>query len=79
MRADAALIAEINALLEVKMRAGESATSPRWPDIHAFIEAELAHNAAEPVQTLPAPGQAALDDFLYQTVLRTDPAFAARA
>ena len=38
---DAALIAEINALLEVKMRAGEAATSPRWPGIHAFIEAEL--------------------------------------
>lgn len=79
VRADAALIAEINALLEVKMRAGESATSPRWPGIHSFIETELARNAAEPVQALPTPGQAALDDFLYQSVLRTDPAFAARA
>jgi len=67
---DATLIAEINALLEVKMRAGEAATSPRWPGIHAFIEAELARNAAEPVQPLPVPGHAALDDLLHDTVLR---------
>lgn len=68
--ADAALIAEINALLEVKMRAGESAISPRWPGIHAFIEAELARNASEPVQALPAAGQAPLDAMLFDTVLR---------
>ena len=68
--ADAALVAEINALLEVKMRAGEAATSPRWPGIHAFIEAELARNAAEPVQPLPVPGHAALDTLLHDTVLR---------
>jgi len=37
----------------VKMRAGEAATSPRWPGIHAFIEAELAANAAEPITPLP--------------------------
>lgn len=68
--ADAALVAEINALLEVKMRAGEAATSPRWPGIHAFIEAELARNAAEPVQPLPVPGHGALDALLHDTVLR---------
>ncbi len=62
---DAALVDEINALLEVKMRAGEAATSPRWPCIHAFIEAELARNAAEPVH-----GHAALDALLHDTVLR---------
>lgn len=67
---DAALIAEINALLEVKMRAGEAATSPRWLGIHAFIEAELARNAAEPVQALPVHGSAALDALLYDTVLQ---------
>lgn len=67
---DAALVDEINALLEVKMRAGEAATSPRWPGIHAFIEAELARNAAEPVQPLPVPGHAALDALLHDTVLR---------
>ena len=68
--ADAALVAEINALLEVKMRAGEAATSPRWPGIHAFIETELARNAAEPVQPLPVPGNAPLDVLLHDTVLR---------
>ena len=69
---DAPLISEINALLEVKMRAGEAATSPRWLGIHAFIEAELARNAAEPVQALPVPGTAALDALLYDTVLQYD-------
>lgn len=66
--ADAALIAEINALLEVKMRAGEAATSPRWPGIHAFIESELARNAAEPVTPLPTSATTALDAFLHDTV-----------
>jgi len=67
---DAALIGEINALLEVKMRAGEAATSPRWPGIHAFTESELAANAAQPVTPLPQSEQAGLDAFLYETVLR---------
>ncbi len=71
--ADAALITEINALLEVKMRAGEAATSPRWPGIHAFIQSELARNAVEPVQVLPPAGQAPLDAVLFDTVLRFDP------
>ncbi|MGS5089681.1 nucleotidyltransferase domain-containing protein [Hydrogenophaga sp. A37] len=71
--ADSALIAEINALLEVKMRAGEAATSPRWPGIHAFIEAELARNAAEPVQALPPAGQVPLDAMLFDSVLRYEP------
>ncbi|WP_027015639.1 nucleotidyltransferase domain-containing protein [Comamonas composti] len=77
--ADAVLIAEINALLEVKMRAGESATSPRWQGIHAFIEAELLRNAAEPVPALPIAGQAALDAFLHDTVLRMHSASEAKA
>lgn len=67
-------LSEINALLAVKMRAGEAATGPRWPGIHAFIEAELARNAAEPVQALPAAGQAPLDAMLFDTVLRFDTA-----
>ena len=71
--ADAALIAEINALLEVKMRAGEAATSPRWPGIHAFIESELARNAQEPVQALPTRGAALLDAMLFETVMRFAP------
>jgi hypothetical protein len=69
---DAALIAEINALLEVKMRAGEAATSPHWPGIHAFIEAELAANAAEPITPLPSADGSGLDAFLHETVLRFD-------
>ena len=68
--ADAALIDEINALLEVKMRAGEAATGPRWPAVHAFIEAELAANAASPVQPGPTPDPTPLDAFLHDTVLR---------
>lgn len=74
---DEALIAEINALLEVKMRAGEAATSPRWPGIHAFIEAELAANAAEPVTPLPSADDSGLDAFLCETVLRFDKSEAA--
>jgi uncharacterized protein len=65
---DAALIAEINRLLEVKMRAGEAATSPRWDGIHAFILAELevaqAHAPAAPRQR----DGAELDAFLRQAV-----------
>ena len=70
---DAALIADINALLEVKMRAGEAATSPRWPGIHHFIETELARIAAEPVLPQPAKGGAELDRLLHDTVLRHSP------
>lgn len=72
--ADAALIAEINALLEVKMRASEAATSARWPCIHAFIEAELERNAQQPVQALPVPGHAGLDALLHDIVLSHSPA-----
>lgn len=72
---DAALIAEINALLEVKMRAGEAATSPRWPGIHAFIEAELARNAIEHVQPLPMAGNADLDSLLHDMVMHFDPRY----
>lgn len=74
---DATLIEEINALLEVKMRAGEAATSPRWPGIHAFIESELAANAAEPVTPLPQADGTGLDAFLCETVLRFDAAASA--
>ena len=74
---DTALIEEINALLEVKMRAGEAATSPRWPGIHAFIESELAANAAEPVTPLPQADGTGLDAFLCETVQRFDAAASA--
>jgi uncharacterized protein len=65
---DAALIAEINGLLEVKMRAGEAATSPRWEGTHAFILAKLeAAQASSP--TVPhKPDAAELDAFLRDAV-----------
>ena len=71
---DRALIDEINALLEVKMRAGEAATSPRWNGIHAFIETELARAQAEAVTQSRPADMRALDAFLHDAVLHFDPA-----
>lgn len=39
---DAALLQELNALLDKKMRAGESATSAPWNGVQAFLDRELA-------------------------------------
>jgi predicted nucleotidyltransferase len=63
------LIDEINKLLEVKMRAGESATSPRWEAIHAFIlrEVELAEANSPPA--VERPSAAELDELLRNCVL----------
>jgi uncharacterized protein len=61
---DAALIDEINRLLEVKMRAGEAATSPRWEGIHAFILAELEAAQAYSPNTAPKLAASGLDDLL---------------
>ena len=69
---DRAVLDEVNALLAVKMRAGESATSPRWVGIHAFIEAELAEAMAHvPGEGLKADGDA-LDQYLREAVLHFD-------
>jgi predicted nucleotidyltransferase len=67
---DPALLAEINRLLDIKMRAGEAATSPRWKGLHAFIESELATAEAHPPDDGP-PGSdpAALDAFLAQILM----------
>jgi uncharacterized protein len=65
---DAALMAEINRLLEVKMRAGEAATSPRWEGIHAFIVAELDAAQAYAPKTAPKRSAADLDHFLREAV-----------
>lgn len=46
----AALRDEINHLLEVKMRAGEAATSPRWEGLHAFVVSELEAAAAQALE-----------------------------
>ena len=69
---DRALIDELNALLEVKMRAGEAATSPRWDGIHAFIERELALAQAHPVVASQKTDTRALDAFLHDAVLHFD-------
>lgn len=67
---DGALVAEINRLLEVKMRAGEAATSARWVGIHDFIVRELDEARAH----APAAGERlsteALDAFLRAGVAR---------
>ena len=69
---DAALIAEINALLAVKMRAGESATSRRWPAIHDFIVSELATALAHAPTDHVKHSSVALDRFLCETVRSFD-------
>ena len=69
---DPALVTEIDALLEVKMRAGESATSPRWVGIHDFIERELAIAEAHSFAKQPKADTALLDTFLHDAVLHFD-------
>lgn len=66
---DPALREEINALLAIKMQAGEADCSPRWPKIHAFIEAGL--RDAGPAVEHPRPIAAAeeLDALLHATVM----------
>ena len=71
MVADSALLREINELLKVKMRSGEAEFSPRWPCIHAFIEAELAKNVVDADFKKPEGDADELDSFLMQTVLAT--------
>jgi uncharacterized protein len=65
---DAALMAEINRLLDVKMRAGEAATSPRWEGIHTFILTELEAAQAHSPKTSPKRSAASLDQFLRDAV-----------
>jgi len=69
---EADVVAEIDALLEVKMRAGESATSPRWMGLHDFIERELAVAEAHSFAKQPKADSAPLDAFLHDAVLHFD-------
>jgi uncharacterized protein len=69
---DPVLLSEINQLLEIKMRAGEAATSPRWLAIHDFIERELKAAAAHVVLPHDQPKTQALDQFLFETILKHD-------
>ena len=65
---DDTLLDELNRLLEVKMRAREAATSPRWPAIHAFIENELQLAQAHQIEHDPPPDTSGLDAFLFDVV-----------
>ena len=69
---DRAVLDEVNALLEVKMRAGESATSPRWVGIHDFIESELALALAHSPDKGPKADERLLDQYLHEAVLHFD-------
>jgi uncharacterized protein len=69
---DKTLLAEINRLLEVKMRAGEAATSARWIGIHDFIESELEAAAQHVMVDTARPDAAAVDAFLAETVLNNE-------
>lgn len=69
---DRAVLDDINALLKVKMRAGESATSPRWVGIHNFIEAELAVAMAHTPDKGLKPDRRELDQYLHDAVLNFD-------
>jgi uncharacterized protein len=69
---ESALIDEINALLEVKMRQGEAATSARWTGIHDFIERELAVAQAHEFARAPKFDTGELDAYLHQAVLHFD-------
>ena len=68
---DADLLDELNALLAVKMRAGEAATSAPWPRIQAFLQAELAQAEQYAPQTsaLDRETVRAADAFLHEAAL----------
>jgi uncharacterized protein len=66
---DAALIDELNRLLDVKMRVGEAKTSPPWPGIQAFIDRELEIALAWVPPALRRRPMAELDDYLRECVL----------
>ena len=74
MVTDPALLEELNALLAVKMRAGEAATSPRWPGLHDFILRELESAQAHVPVAGDRPDLARLDRYLREAVLHFDAA-----
>lgn len=66
---DEAMLAEINALLELKMAAGEGKYGPRRPAIHEFIEAELANAENATPWDKSEESIETLDTFLREMVL----------
>jgi predicted nucleotidyltransferase len=66
---DPALLEEINALLEVKMAAGEANEGPRFERIHTFIESRLVAAETALAVAVPERGEVAvLDAFLFRLV-----------
>ena len=65
---EAPLIAAINRLLSIKMRAGEAESGPAWPELNAFIEGELLRAAALAPAKAERPSLAAMDAFLFRCV-----------
>jgi predicted nucleotidyltransferase len=72
-----AVIAEINALLAVRMRAGETAASPRREPLHAFIERELEAAQASVIVQSHRPDSRELDRLLRDAVMHFEAAAAA--
>lgn len=68
MITDAALRAEINQLLAIKMAAGEAEHGPRFPLIHAYLETTLADLEKAPYFDRPDGQPEKLDRFLYEVV-----------
>ncbi|MBB5017174.1 hypothetical protein HNQ59_000436 [Chitinivorax tropicus] len=66
---ESALLDEINALLKVKMQAGEAASGPRWPLIHAFIDKHLQGAERDLAYRKPAGDSQALDRLLQDAIL----------
>jgi len=65
---DAALRAEVNELLAIKMAAGEAEHGPRFPLIHAYLESTLAELENAPFFDRPDGQTETLDRFLYEVV-----------
>ena len=68
----APLRAEIDALLEIKQRAGESEYGPKRPFLHAFLQNELVRGEVPPVLPDSREGNLKdLDSLLMRTVMKS--------
>ena len=68
----APLRAEIDALLEIKQRAGEAEYGPKRPLIHAFLQSELVRGELPPVLPDSSEGDLKdLDSLLMRTVMKS--------
>lgn len=63
---------EIDALLEIKQRAGEAEYGPKRPLLHAFLQSELARGEVPPLLLDSSEGNLKdLDSLLMRTVMRS--------